>query len=147
MNAWAYWLRSYALMVAWDFRNLRLVLPLAIVVQITISTGSVLGFGLLMGERSPTRALLLAAGVTVTSIIALGIVMATELVTAQEQSGTYKFVMSSPVPRTILIAAGLTVNSLIAIPGAMVALAIAWWRYDVPSALHIILLPTILRGL
>lgn len=140
MNAWAYWLRTYGLVVAWELRSLRLVLPLAIVVQIMISSASFLGFGFLMGERSPTRALFLAASVTVTSVITLGMVVASQLNAAREQSGTYKFVMSS---RTVFIAAGLTVNSFIAIPGAIVALAIAWWRYYIPLALNIVLLSTV----
>jgi len=147
MNTWAYWLRSYKLMLTWELRSLRLVLPLAIIVQIMISGGLVLGFGFLMGEISSRQALFLATGVTVIAMITLGMVLAPQLIAAQKQSGTYEYMMSLPVPRTIFIAAGLTVNSFIAIPGAIAALLMAWWRYDIPLALQPILVPTVLLTL
>lgn len=144
MNTLAYWLRSYALMVVWELRSLRLVLPLAIIVQIMIASGLILGFGFLLGEVSPGQALFLATGVTVISMITLGMVLAPQLIAAQKQSGTYEYMLSLPVPRTTFIAAGLTVNSLIAIPGTVVALLLAWWRYDITMTLNPIVVPAAL---
>ncbi len=144
MTSCAFSLRSYSLMVIWELRSLRLVLPVAIVVQIMTSSGLVLGFGFLLGEIPSTQALFLAAGVTVISMITLGMVLAPQMIAAQKQSGTYEYMMSLPVPRAIYIAAGLTVNSFIAIPGAAAALAMAWWRYDTLLTLRPVLAPAAL---
>lgn len=135
------WLRSYYLMITWEARSLRMVLPLAFVVQLMISSGLVLGLGFLMDDITKTQAQFLAVGVTVVSMITLGMVMAPQLIAAQKQSGAYEYLLSLPVPRTTLIAAGLTVHSLVAIPGAAVALLIAWWRYDIALSVSPIVMP------
>lgn len=137
------WLRSYGLMIAWELGSLRMVLPLAFVVQIMISSGLVLGLGFLMEDITRTEAQFLAVGVTVVSMITLGMVMAPQLIAAQKQSGAYEYLLSLPVPRTTLIAAGLTVHSVIAVPGATVALLIAWWRYGIALSVSPIVIPAV----
>ena len=72
-----YWLRSFSLMLIWEIRSLRIVLPLAIVVQIILGAGLVIGFGFLLGDMPTTEALFLATGVTVISMITLGLVLLT----------------------------------------------------------------------
>lgn len=141
------WLRSYGLMVTWEFRTLRMVLPLAFVVQAMISSGLIIGLGFLVQNMTGTEAQFLAVGVTVVSMITLGMVMAPQLIASQKQSGTYEYLLSLPVPRTTLIAAGLTVHSLIAVPGAVVALLIACWRYDITLSISPIVIPAALLTL
>ena len=59
------WLRSYILMFIWEARSLRIVLPLAVVAQIILGAGLVIGFGFLVGDIPMTEALFLATGATV----------------------------------------------------------------------------------
>jgi len=147
MNLFTRWLRSYGLMVTWELRSLRTVLPLAFVVQTMIGSGLILGLGFLMHDITATQAQFLAVGVTVVSMITLGMVMAPQLIASQKQSGAYEYLLSLPVPRTTLIAAGLTVHSLIALPGAAVALLIAWLRYDIALSVSPIVIPAALLTL
>ena len=147
MNLLTRWLRSYGLMATWELRTLRMVLPLAFVVQTMISSGLVLGLGFFLRDVTNTEAQFLAVGVTVVSMITLGMVMAPQLIASQKQSGAYEYLLSLPVPRTTLIAAGLTVHSLIALPGAAVALLIAWWRYDIALSVSPIVIPAVLLTL
>lgn len=147
MNLLTRWLRSYGLMATWELRTLRMVLPLAFVVQTMISSGLVLGLGFFLRDITNTEAQFLAVGVTVVSMITLGMVMAPQLIASQKQSGAYEYLLSLPVPRTTLIAAGLTVHSLIALPGAAVALLIAWWRYDIALSVSPIVIPAVLLTL
>ena len=143
MNPLTRWLRSYRLMILWELCSLRMVLPLAFVVQVMISSGLILGLGFLMQDITNTQAQFLAIGVTVVSMITLGMVMAPQLIAAQKQSGAYEYLLSLPVPRTTLVAAGLTVHSLIAIPGAAAALLIAWWRYEIALSVSPVVIPAV----
>jgi ABC-2 type transport system permease protein len=147
MNPITRWFRSYGLMVTWEFRTLRMVLPLAFVVQTMISSGLILGLGFFLRDITSTEAQFLAVGVTVVSMVTLGMVMAPQLIASQKQSGTYEYLLSLPVPRTTLIAAGLTVHSLIALPGAAVALLIAWCRYDIALSVSPVVIPAVLLTL
>lgn len=130
-----HWMRSYALMVEWEIRSLRLVLPLAIVAQLLMGAGLAIGFGFLVGEITLEQATYLATGVTVISMITIGMVLVPQLIAQRKHAGVYDFMWSLPVPRTTAVAASLTVNSLIALPGMVLALLVASWRYDL--AIHV----------
>lgn len=135
------WLRSFGLMLIWEVRSMRVVLPLAIAVQIILGAGLVIGFGFLMGEMGTIEALFLATGVTVISMITLGMVMVPQLIAAHKYSGVYEYMLSLPVQRSASVAAALAVNSLIAVPGMVLALLVAWWRYDLAFSVSLLLLP------
>ncbi len=138
------WLRSYFLMVVWELQSLRIVLPLALVAQIIFGAGLVIGFGYLVGEMPMTQALFLATGVTVISMITLGLVLVPQLIAGSKQAGVYDYLWSLPVPRTASVAASLTVNSFIAVPGMVLALIVAWLRYDLTFSVSPLILPAAL---
>jgi ABC-2 type transport system permease protein len=141
------WLRSYLLMTSWELRNLRLYLPIALVVQVLIGGGMIVGFGFLIGELPAEVALYLVCGVTVVSMITIGMVMAPQLIAQQKMAGTYDYLWSLPVPRTTTVASNLTVNTLIALPGLAVSLAVGVWRYDIDLVFDPILVPAVLLTL
>jgi ABC-2 type transport system permease protein len=141
------WLRSYLLMTSWELRNLRVYLPIALVVQVLIGGGMIVGFGFLIGELPAEVALYLVCGVTVVSMITIGMVMAPQLIAQQKMAGTYDYLWSLPVPRTTTVASNLTVNTLIALPGLAVSLAVGVWRYDIDLVFDPILAPAVLLTL
>lgn len=126
-----HWLRSFALMVSWELRTLRIYLPLALVVQLLLGGGMVVGYGYLLGEVDSATALYLATGLGVISMITIGLVLAPQLIAQQKQAGIFDYMFSLPVPRTTTIAAGLVVNSLIALPGLLFALLVAQWYFEI----------------
>lgn len=126
-----YWLRSFGLLLLWEMRSLRLYLPLAIVVQILLGAGMVVGYGYLLGDVPAPTALYLSTGLAVISMITIGLVLAPQLIAQQKQEGVYDYMFALPVPRTTTIAAALVVNSVIALPGLVIALAVAAWHFDI----------------
>lgn len=143
----AHWLRSYALMVAWELRSFRLVFPLAMAAQVLLGAGLVVGFGFLVGDLAATEALFLATGVTVISMISMGLILVPQLISSRKQAGTYDYMWALPVPRTTSIAASLTVNSFIAVPGMVLALLVASWRYDLALSVSPLVVPAALLTL
>jgi ABC-2 type transport system permease protein len=135
------WLRSYLLMTSWETRKLRVYLPWALFVQVLVGGAMVVGLGFLIGELPPEVALYLVCGVTVVSMITIGMVMSPQLIAQQKMEGTYDYIWSLPVPRTATVASNLTVNTIIALPGLATSLLLGSWRYDIELEPSPILLP------
>lgn len=129
------WVRSLAVMISWELRGLRMVLPIAIVVQVMIGAGMIIGFGFLLGDAPAIQILYLCTGVTVISMITLGLVLTPQLIAEQKARGVYDYIWSLPVPRSAQIGATLFSHSLIVFPGVILALLVAVWRYHV--TLHV----------
>lgn len=131
-----YWWRSYLSMTRWELTSLRLAVPVATMVQILTGAGFIFGIDLLFGGLPQRAALYLSTGVVVITLITVGLVMGPQFVAQQKAQQQYDFLWSLPVPRATAALAWLTVNSIIAIPGMLVAIAAAMWRFDLPFVLH-----------
>ncbi len=143
-TGWAHWLESYVMMTRWELGSLRLLLPLIVALQVIIGGGFALGIGLLFEDMPARNALYLSTGVTVVTLITVGLVLGPQLVGNRKIAGTYDFMWSLPVPRTTQAAAWTTVNSVIALPGMVAALLIADWRYDLPLHISLSIVPAVL---
>lgn len=143
----AHWWRSYGAMLRWEITNMRLLLPITILVQAISGAGLVLGFGLLIPSMEPATAIYLSTGAVVVTLILVGLVLGPQLVAQQRMSGSYDFMWSLPVPRTASAAAWLSLNTLIAVPGMLAALVAASWRYDVTFDVSATVVPAVLLTL
>lgn len=141
------WLRSYALMVRWEVLSLRLVLPLMLVVQLFLGAGIAIGFGLLFDDIPAGQALYLATGSTVVTMLVVGMSMAPQIVAQHKLSQTYDFLWSLPVSRLAQVCASITVWVLVTVPGMVLALGAAAWRYDLDLSPRAHLLPAVLLTL
>jgi ABC-2 type transport system permease protein len=139
-----HWVQSYVMMTRWELSSLRLLLPLIIALQIVIGGGFALGIGLFFDQIPVRNALFLATGVSVVTLITVGLVLGPQLVGNHKVAGTYEFLWSLPVPRTTQTAAWLTVNSIIAVPGMVAALVVSGWRYDLTLEVSWTVIPAVL---
>lgn len=138
----AHWWRSYLMMTRWEMTGLRLLLPITAFVQVVTGAGFVLGVGLFFDRIPPTAALFVSTGVVVITLATVGLVLGPQLIAAQKAQDVYDFVWSLPVPRSTAAAAWITVNTVIAVPGMVMALLVAVWRYD----LAIVVTPAVVPG-
>jgi ABC-2 type transport system permease protein len=140
----SHWLDSYVMMTRWELTSLRMLMPLIVAMQIIIGGGFALGIGLFFDDMPVRSAMYLATGVSVVTLITVGLVLGPQLVGNQKTAGTYDFMWSLPVPRTTQAAAWTTVNSVIALPGMVAALLIAQWRYDLELHVTLSIVPAVL---
>jgi ABC-2 type transport system permease protein len=138
----AHWWRSYLMMSRWEIVGLRLLLPITVFVQLVTGGGFVLGIGLFFDQIPAVAALYVSTGVVVITLATVGLVLGPQLIATQKAQGVYDFIWSLPVPRSTAAAAWITVNTIIAVPGMVVALLVATWRYD----LSIVVSPAIIPG-
>lgn len=139
-----YWWNSYTSMVRWELTKLRLVVPVATAVQILIGAGFIFGIDLLFGGLDQRSALYLSTGVLVITLITVGMVMGPQFVAQAKASDQYDFMWSLPVPRTTAALAWLTINSIIAVPGMVIAVLAALWRFDLPLSVSLAAVPAVL---
>jgi ABC-2 type transport system permease protein len=142
-----YWWHSYRMMVRWELTALRLVLPVAGMVQILSGAGFVLALGLFFGQVPPRAALFVSTGVLVITLVTIGLVLGPQLIAQQKAEQTYEFLWSLPVPRTTAALAWVTTNLILGLPGMAVALVVALLRYDLDLHVSPAVLPAVLLTL
>lgn len=142
-----YWWHSYRSMLRWELTSMRLVVPVAMVVQVLTGAGFIFGIDLLFGGLTPRAALFLSTGVIVITLITVGMVMGPQFVAQQKAQDQYDFLWSLPVPRATAALAWLTTSSMIALPGVVVALLAAVWRFDLPLVVSPAIVPAVLLTL
>jgi len=141
------WLRSLRLMLRWEIAGSRLLYPILAVSQILVGAGFVLGFGLLHPNLDSDAAAYLATGAVVMSLILVGLVVTPQIVAQQKMQGSYDYVWSMPVPRSTATMASTTLAAAAAIPGIVVALMVASWRFDITFTLDATVIPAFLLTL
>jgi len=130
------------MMTRWEIVGLRLLLPMTVFLQMVTGAGFVLGIGLFFSQIPPEAALFVSTGVVVITLATVGMVMGPQLIAADKAQQVYDFLWSLPVPRSTAAAAWISINTLIAVPGMVMALLMATWRYDI----SIIVSPAIIPG-
>jgi ABC-2 type transport system permease protein len=139
-----YWVGSYRSMLRFEVTNLRVYLSIALVVQTLMGGGMALMYGFYLGELPPEGQLWLVTGIPALAVFPIGFVVVPNVIIQHKLADTYDFVWSLPVPRLASAASTFTVFTVLAFPGTLLALAIAWWRYDVDLALTWAFLPAVI---
>ncbi|MFH1329127.1 MAG: ABC transporter permease [Actinomycetota bacterium] len=142
-----YWWDSYRMMLRWEMTSLRMVLVIAVIVQILTGAGFVLALGLFFGQVPPRAALFVSTGVLVVTLVTIGLVLGPQLVAMQKAEKTYDFLWSLPVPRTTAALAWVTTNLVLGLPGMAVALGVALLRYDLDLHVSWAIVPAVLLTL
>lgn len=141
------WFESYSAMVRWERLGSRLIYPLIMIIQILVGAGFVIGFGLLIPDVDEATALYLSTGGVVMSLILIGLILIPQLIAQQKMESSYDFVWSLPVARSAAVMASVTMAAVAAIPGVVLAMVVAVWRYDVSFTVSPAIVPAFLLTL
>ena len=146
------WLRSWVLLIGWRLVELRLVLPVLVVLQGFMSVGAVVGVRLWFDTPPAGAGMFVTTGAATFALVTAGLVMAPQLVAYQRLRGMYDFQWSLPVPRSSLTAAALTANLAIVTPALVATIFIGAIVYDLnlsvtPSVVSAVLLTVGTAGL
>lgn len=125
-GAWS----TYRTLLAWQVAQIGALLPLVVVIQAVLAGGIIVGFGFLIPGIDQATALFLSTGAPTVLLLIMGLVMVPQGVSRARTDGTFDYMRSLPLARPLLLAAELTVWLLIALPSVVVAVGVAWLRYD-----------------
>jgi len=138
------WLRSYWRMVAWDFADLRLYLPVLSCVLILQGAGFVYGMGLLSAGMPQSAAMFVTTGAPVMNLITAGLIFEPQLVAQHRVQGSYEFLQALPVPRSATALAWYTVALATALPPVVLTLLAGLARYHLHLAITPMIVPAVL---
>jgi ABC-2 type transport system permease protein len=138
-----YWFGSVGAMLRFEFGRVRAWAGMMVIVQTFMGAGMALMYGFFYPHIGPTQALYIATGAPVLALIPLGFVMLPSTITVERLEGTFDYVWSLPAPRSAQAVAAFALYSLIALPGTVLALVVAAWRYDAHLSLSPILAPSL----
>ncbi len=139
-----YWLASMASMMRFDYGRVRQWVPMMIVIQTFMGAGMALLYGFFYPHVTAVRALYITTGAPTLALVPVGFVMLPGTVADQKLAGTFDYIWSLPSPRSAQAASTFTLFTLFALPGSVLALLVAAWRYDVHLAFSALLIPAVL---
>jgi ABC-2 type transport system permease protein len=135
--------RSYGLLLRWQYLRLRRGLPMIVVIQIALALGVVYGLSFLLPTVDPASALFLSTGAPTITLLILGLTVVPQEVTQARVTGRAAYVATLPVPRLAQPAAEVSFWLLAQLPGTVLALVLASMRFDFALRLHPAVVPTI----
>ncbi|HXZ99079.1 MAG TPA: ABC transporter permease [Candidatus Binatia bacterium] len=138
------WLRSYGLMLRFDLSSYRQWLPMVVALQILMGAAMAIIYGLYVPHLPRTGLLYIVSGAPALALLPLGLILVPSLISSQRTAGTFDFIWSLPVSRAAQVASSLTITTLIALPGIVVTLVLATWRYGVPLSVSPMVVPAFL---
>ena len=121
---------SYRLLLRWDFLRRRRVLPMIVVIQVALSVGVVYGMAFLLPDIDPKSALFLSTGAPTLTILLLGLTVVPQEVAQAKLVGRLDWFSTLPVPRLAPLASEITYWLVAALPGTVLALVVASYRFD-----------------
>ena len=139
-----HWLRSLWLMMRFDAGRAREYAGLMVIVQVFMGAGMAITYGFFYPVVTPTVALYIVTGTPTLALIPLGFVMVPIGVSQQKVEKTFDFIWSLPTPRTAQAASTFVLWTALAIPGMVVAVALAAWRYGVALSVSPAIVPAVL---
>jgi ABC-2 type transport system permease protein len=139
-----YWLSRYAAMLRFDLAAQRTWLPMFVLMQVLFGAGMAIIYGFYIGRLSREAALFIVSGTPALAVLTAGLIGVVMMVTERQQAGTWDFIWSLPAPRSAAVASTFTVFTVLAIPGIVVTLALAAWRYGVSLSVSPIAVPALL---
>jgi ABC-2 type transport system permease protein len=139
-----YWLRSLGTMLRFDYARSRQWAPMMALIQVLMGAGMAVMYGFFYPHVTPEVALYIATGTPTLALIPLGFVMLPGAVSQQRIEGTFDFTWSLPAPRTAQATSTFLLYMLLSLPGMVLALLAATWRYGIHLQVNPLIVPAVL---
>jgi len=139
-----YWGSGLLSMLRFDYLSLRNTLPFFLMIQIMMGAGMAIIYGFYFADLPPTAATYIATGAPVLAIIPVGMAVIPGIVMQHKFDQTYDFLWSLPVPRLAIAASNFILFTGVALPGVVVSMLVAAWRYDIDLSISWSVIPAVL---
>ena len=136
--------RSYRLLLTWDFLRRRRILPMIIIIQVALSVGVVYGLAFLMPNIDGKSALYLSTGAPTLSMLILGLTVVPQEVAQAKLTGRLDWMSTLPVPRLAPLASEITYWLAASLPGTILAVLVASYRFDFGLDVNLAVVPALL---
>jgi ABC-2 type transport system permease protein len=134
-------LRTYPLMMTWNFLSSKPWMALLGVIQIILPVGFVIGLSFMFPNITPPIARNLITGTPALILLTMGMDVVPQMVATRRLQGTHDFLLSLPVSRMVLLASDVTIFFLLTIPGIIIALIVGSVYHHFPLQISPLVIP------
>lgn len=124
------WLVSWWGLVQWSLTRHKYLLPAFTAVQALFAAAIIYGLALMIPNIDQEAARYLSSGAWTLGIIAVGCVLAPQIMSTSKQEGLLDYQKTLPVPRSAILLADAVVWSFASLPGIAVGMLAAFLRFD-----------------
>jgi len=143
-GGFGYWWASFVSMLRFDLASLRETLMFAAVMQLLMGAGMAIIYGFYFEEIPEVVATFIVTGAPALAIVPVGMAMVPGVVMQHKFDDTYDFLWSLPVPRLTIAASNFVLFTGLTLPGVVMSLLVAAWRYDVSLSVSWSIIPAVL---
>lgn len=140
------WLGSWWGLVRWSLTRHKYLLPAFTVVQALFAIAIVYGLALMIPNIGAEAARYLSSGAWTLGIIAVGCVLAPQIMSTSKQEGLLDYQRTLPVPRSAILLADAVVWSFAALPGIAVGMLAAFLRFGLDIHIDLLAVAAILSA-
>ena len=138
------WLVIWWGLVRWSLTRHKYLLPAFTAVQALFAVAIVYGLALMIPDVDQEAARYLSSGAWTLGIIAVGCVLAPQIMSTSKQEGLLDYQKTLPVPRSAILLADAVVWSLAALPGIAVGMLAAFLRFGLDIHIDLFTIAAIL---
>lgn len=118
-------------LVGWSLLRHKYLLPVFTLTQVFLSLAIVYGLALLIPDVNNQTAIYLSSGATTLGIIAVGCVLAAQIVSTAKQEGIVDYQRTLPVSRLNILISDFIIWGMASLPGVFMSFLAAYLRFDV----------------
>lgn len=124
-------LKQLSALIKWSLLRHKSLLPVFTLTQAFLSIAIVYGLALLIPKIDNETAVYLSSGATTLGIIAVGCVLAAQIVSTAKQDGIVGYQRSLPVLRINILLADFIIWGVASLPGILMSFLSAYFRFGV----------------
>ena len=117
--------------IHWSLIRHKYLIPTFSIVQGIFAVAIICGMALLIPEIDEVTAVYLSSGALTLDIIAIGCVLAPQIVNESKQNGVFKYQKTLPVSRSIILLSDIIIWGIASLPGILMGCIAAVLRFDV----------------
>lgn len=118
-------------LIRWSLLRHKSLLPIFTVTQAFLSVAIVYGLALLIPNVDPVTAIYLSSGATTLGIIAVGCVLAAQIVSTAKQDGIVGYQRTLPVSRINILIADFIIWGMASLPGVFMSFLASYLKFNV----------------
>lgn len=122
-------LRELSALIQWSLVRHKSLLPVFTVTQAFLSVAIVYGLALLIPNVDNTTAIYLSSGATTLGIIAVGCVLAAQIVSSAKQDGIVGYQRTLPVSRINILIADFIIWGMASLPGVFMSFLASYLKF------------------
>ena len=125
-------------LILWSLVRHKYLIPAFSIAQVAFAIAIIYGMGLFITQMDEVSQIYLASGAITLGMIAVGCVLAPQIVSESKQNGIYEYQRTLPVSRNAILLSDIIIWGVAALPGIAVGCIVSALRFDISININIL---------